>query len=96
MFDSVSPQDSRSVGSSPRTFLYHLGLKNSDFFPTPLQSEDYNFDYSFEDPNETVIDHGWEIAGLVSWGIGCAQPGYAVIYTNVAYYKDWIAEAMKL
>jgi len=37
----------------------------------------------------------WVLAGLVSWGIGCAKPGYAGIYTNVAHYKEWIEDKMR-
>merc|ERR1712130_626619 len=37
---------------------------------------------------------GWELAGLVSWGVGCAKPGYAGIYTNVAHYRSWIFDTM--
>ncbi|XP_022243365.1 serine protease 42-like [Limulus polyphemus] len=32
----------------------------------------------------------WKVVGLVSWGIGCGQPGVPGIYVNVGHYRPWI------
>ena len=33
----------------------------------------------------------WVLVGVTSYGIGCALPGFAGVYTRVAAYQKWIA-----
>jgi secreted trypsin-like serine protease len=36
------------------------------------------------------MDGAWKLAGLVSWGEGCADPGFYGVYTRVSKFMDFI------
>lgn len=41
-------------------------------------------------------DGAWTLAGLVSFGTGCAQRSYPGVYTRVASFEHWIDESVEL
>jgi len=46
-------------------------------------------------PLVKIVDGKATLLGVVSWGIGCAQPNNPGIYTNVAFELKWIRQYIK-
>merc|ERR1712227_408367 len=45
-------------------------------------------------PLVTKLNGKYVLAGVVSWGKGCAKAGYPGVYTHVSHYIDWLNQNM--
>ena len=36
------------------------------------------------------------VVGIVSFGVGCARPGFYGVYTNVYYYTNWMKSVLSV
>ncbi|XP_045460795.1 chymotrypsinogen B-like [Harmonia axyridis] len=47
-------------------------------------------------PLQCVLKDGrWILAGITSFGSGCAKPGFPDVYTRLSYYLPWIRSKVK-
>ena len=57
--------------------------------PAPLQGD------SGGPMSVEKTDGKYNLAGIISWGIGCAKRNQPGVMTRIAYFRDWINTIIK-
>ncbi|KAG1671569.1 Proclotting enzyme [Nymphon striatum] len=85
---SVSNTYAQRIGGTEWTLLFVIYDKQE-----PIHPASYDSGGPFVMPSD---DGRMYCMGIVSYGIGCAEPGLPGVYTRVPKYLDWLRENMRV
>lgn len=106
--DPLINPDSLTPTNLQQTTLPVLPIINNQCYQQEIDSPDQQFCAGYENglSDTCQADSGsplmfftseqhWEIVGIVSYGIGCAQTKLPGVYTRVSAYLDWINDRIQ-